>query len=227
MTQENLKKEKGVSGFLHIHEDGYGFLRPTVEANSSPDDIYVSLSQIRSLGLKNGNFIRGLARPPRDDEKFFSLSQIDLVDYKPLEKLAMEKVSFSETSAGLVSEILGIDELSRETLPQAIYLSTVHLMKFGVSGTQVESWLIKNGLDKESASIVVKKAEKEGNLPTKTSESDVLRETIIRRMELGDLSLIGMIRKYPTLEKLSDPKVITQLAEPFVKQFMTSLFLRD
>jgi transcription termination factor Rho len=66
------------SGVLEIMSDGYGFLRSSdYNYMSSPDDIYVSQSQIRLFGLKTGDVVEGPVRPPKEGEKFFPLVKVD------------------------------------------------------------------------------------------------------------------------------------------------------
>lgn len=70
-------------GVLEIMPDGYGFLR-SADYNylSSPDDIYVSQSQIKLFGLKTGDNVRGSIRPPKEGEKYFPLVKVDLINGK-------------------------------------------------------------------------------------------------------------------------------------------------
>ena len=66
------------SGVLEIMSDGYGFLRSSdYNYMSSPDDIYVSQSQIRLFGLNTGDVVEGPIRPPKEGEKFFPLVKVD------------------------------------------------------------------------------------------------------------------------------------------------------
>jgi len=68
-------------GVLEIMQDGYGFLRSSdYNYLSSPDDIYVSLSQIKLFGLKTGDTIRGGIRPPKEGEKYFPLIKVDKIN---------------------------------------------------------------------------------------------------------------------------------------------------
>jgi transcription termination factor Rho len=69
------------TGVLEIMPDGYGFLR-SADYNylSSPDDIYVSQSQIKLFGLKTGDTIRGSIRPPKEGEKYFPLIKVDEIN---------------------------------------------------------------------------------------------------------------------------------------------------
>ncbi|MDD2476701.1 MAG: transcription termination factor Rho [Dysgonamonadaceae bacterium] len=69
------------SGVLEIISDGYGFLRSSdYNYMSSPDDIYVSQSQIRLFGLKTGDVVEGPIRPPKEGEKFFPLVKVDMIN---------------------------------------------------------------------------------------------------------------------------------------------------
>ena len=66
-------------GVLEIIEDGFGFLRGE-RFLPGPDDIYVSQSQIRRFGLRTGDRVSGQVRPPKDNEKFFSLLRVEAVN---------------------------------------------------------------------------------------------------------------------------------------------------
>ena len=68
-------------GVLDIMQDGYGFLRSSdYNYLSSPDDIYVSQSQIKLFGLKTGDTVRGIVRPPKEGEKYFPLIRVSLIN---------------------------------------------------------------------------------------------------------------------------------------------------
>ncbi|MFP4041346.1 MAG: transcription termination factor Rho [Bacteroidota bacterium] len=69
------------SGVLEIMPDGYGFLR-SAEYNylNSPDDIYVSQSQIKLFGLKTGDTVEGTIRPPKEGEKYFPLIKVQKIN---------------------------------------------------------------------------------------------------------------------------------------------------
>ncbi len=79
--------EEGVeitgSGTLEVLSDGFGFLR-SPEANylPGPDDIYVSPSQIRRMGLKTGDTIEGPVRGPREGERYFAIVKVDTVNFE-------------------------------------------------------------------------------------------------------------------------------------------------
>jgi transcription termination factor Rho len=68
-------------GVLEMMQDGYGFLRSSDYMYlSSPDDIYVSPSQIKLFGLKTGDTVRGAIRPPKEGEKYFALLRVSLIN---------------------------------------------------------------------------------------------------------------------------------------------------
>ena len=68
-------------GVLEIMPDGYGFLRSSdYNYLNSPDDIYVSQSQIKLFGLKTGDTVRGTIRPPKEGEKYFPLIKVEKIN---------------------------------------------------------------------------------------------------------------------------------------------------
>ena len=69
------------TGVLEIMQDGYGFLRSSdYNYLSSPDDIYVSQSQIKLFGLKTGDVVEGSIRPPKEGEKYFPLVKVEKIN---------------------------------------------------------------------------------------------------------------------------------------------------
>ncbi|EKU89148.1 transcription termination factor Rho [Bacteroides oleiciplenus] len=69
------------TGVLEIMQDGYGFLRSSdYNYLSSPDDIYVSQSQIKLFGLKTGDVVDGVIRPPKEGEKYFPLVKVEKIN---------------------------------------------------------------------------------------------------------------------------------------------------
>lgn len=69
------------SGLLEIMPDGYGFLRSSdYNYLNSPDDVYVSQSQIKLFGLKTGDTVLGTIRPPKDGEKYFPLIKVEQIN---------------------------------------------------------------------------------------------------------------------------------------------------
>jgi transcription termination factor Rho len=70
-------------GVLEMMPDGYGFLRSSdYNYLSSPDDVYVSPSQIKLFGLKTGDTVFGAVRPPKEGEKYFALLKVDSINAK-------------------------------------------------------------------------------------------------------------------------------------------------
>ncbi|MBL4715882.1 MAG: transcription termination factor Rho, partial [Bacteroidia bacterium] len=70
-------------GVLELMPDGYGFLRSSdYHYLPSPDDIYISQSQIKLFGLKTGDTVKGFIRPPKEGEKFFPLVRIESINGK-------------------------------------------------------------------------------------------------------------------------------------------------
>ncbi len=82
---EGLIENEGV---LEMMQDGYGFLRSSdYNYLASPDDIYVSPSQIKLFGLKTGDTVRGQIRPPKEGEKYFALIKVSLVNGRTTEEI--------------------------------------------------------------------------------------------------------------------------------------------
>lgn len=75
-------------GVLEMMPDGYGFLRSSdYNYLSSPDDVYVSPSQIKLFGLKTGDTVYGSVRPPKDGEKYFALLKVEQINGKKPEEV--------------------------------------------------------------------------------------------------------------------------------------------
>jgi transcription termination factor Rho len=76
------------TGVLEIIQDGYGFLRSSdYNYLTSPDDIYVSQSQIKLFGLKTGDVVEGPIRPPKEGEKYFPLVKVDKINGRSPEEV--------------------------------------------------------------------------------------------------------------------------------------------
>ncbi len=81
-------------GVLEILPDGFGFLRaPDYNYLPGPDDIYISPSQIRKFGLRTGDIVSGLIRPPKEGERYFALLKVESINYEAPEK-ARDKILF-------------------------------------------------------------------------------------------------------------------------------------
>jgi transcription termination factor Rho len=75
-------------GVLEIVPEGYGFLRSSdYNYLASPDDVYISASQIKAFAIRTGDTVRGLVRPPREGEKYFTLLRAESVNGKTLEAI--------------------------------------------------------------------------------------------------------------------------------------------
>lgn len=76
------------TGVLEMMQDGYGFLRSSdYNYLTSPDDIYVSQSQIKLFGLKTGDVVEGAIRPPKEGEKYFPLVKVDKINGRTPEEV--------------------------------------------------------------------------------------------------------------------------------------------
>jgi len=109
-------------GVLEMMPDGYGFLRSSdYNYLSSPDDIYVSQSQIKLFGLKTGDTVKGNVRPPKEGEKYFPLIRVskinglnpnivrDRVSFEHLTPLfADEKFNLAERGSSLSTRIMDL-----------------------------------------------------------------------------------------------------------------------
>ncbi|MGF7233015.1 Rho termination factor N-terminal domain-containing protein, partial [Arachidicoccus sp.] len=93
IAQKHVKREPAFNiefdgiilseGVLEMMPDGYGFLRSSdYNYLSSPDDVYVSPSQIKLFGLKTGDTVFGAVRPPKDGEKYFALLRVETINGK-------------------------------------------------------------------------------------------------------------------------------------------------
>lgn len=83
-------------GTLEILPDGFGFLRSSTHHYlSCPDDIYVSPSQIRRFGLRNGVTVSGQIRPPKENERYFALLRVEALNFQDPE-IRHDKVNFDE-----------------------------------------------------------------------------------------------------------------------------------
>jgi len=95
-------------GVLEIMPDGYGFLRSSdYNYLTSPDDIYVSQSQIKLFGLKTGDTVRGSIRPPKEGEKYFPLVRVEAINGRiPAE--VRDRVPFDHLTPLFPSEKLNL-----------------------------------------------------------------------------------------------------------------------
>ena len=110
-------------GVLEILPDGFGFLRsPDYNYLPSPDDIYVSPSQIRRFGLRQGNIIAGQIRPPKESEKYFALLRVEAINYEDPNHLT-DKVNFED-----LTPLFPDRRLFLEHTPEEINMRVVNLV---------------------------------------------------------------------------------------------------
>ncbi|HDS84711.1 MAG TPA: transcription termination factor Rho [Phycisphaerales bacterium] len=110
-------------GVLEILPDGFGFLRsPKYNYLASPDDVYVSPSQIRRFGLRSGNIVSGQIRPPKESEKYFALLRVEAVNYQEPDNLA-EKVVFRD-----LTPLHAEERIILETTPDEVGMRIVDLI---------------------------------------------------------------------------------------------------
>lgn len=94
---EAITQKEGLSikdGVLEILPDGYGFLRDK-SCLPGKNDIYVSPSQIKRFGLKDGDIVRGTVRPPKEDEKYYALLKVQQINFRDPEEVR-RRTDFSD-----------------------------------------------------------------------------------------------------------------------------------
>lgn len=97
-------------GVLEVLTDGFGFLRSADGSYlASPDDIYVSPSQIRRFGLRSGDTISGKIRPPKDSERYFALLKVDEINYDSPDS-AKRKILFENLTPLFATERLVMEQ---------------------------------------------------------------------------------------------------------------------
>lgn len=110
-------------GVLEILPDGFGFLRsPNYNYLPSPDDIYVSPSQIRKFDLRTGDTVSGQVRPPKEGERYFALLKVEAVNYESPED-AKEKILFDD-----LTPIYPNQKFQLETSPDEISMRVMDLL---------------------------------------------------------------------------------------------------
>ncbi len=123
-----VKENAGLTfkdGVLEILPDGFGFLRSTnYNYLPSPDDIYVSPSQIRKFDLKTGDTVSGQARPPKEGERYFALLKIEGVNNEPPES-AKKRILFDNLTPLYPFRRI---KLEREKEPQEIAMRVMDLI---------------------------------------------------------------------------------------------------
>jgi transcription termination factor Rho len=122
-SRPNIKDFDGSisnEGVLEIMQDGYGFLRSSdYNYLASPDDIYVSPSQIKLFGLKTGDTIKGSIRPPKEGEKYFALLKVESVNGKTTEEIR-DRVAFEYLTPLFPEEKLNLSSTSGSDMSMRI-----------------------------------------------------------------------------------------------------------
>tara|TARA_B100001287_G_scaffold275947_1_gene285139 strand:- start:12392 stop:13966 length:1575 start_codon:yes stop_codon:yes gene_type:complete len=102
-------------GVLELMQDGYGFLRSAdYHYLSSPDDVYVSQSQVKFFGLKTGDTIKGIVRPPKYGERYFPLVQVEKINGRDPEYIR-DRVPFEYLTPLFPSEKFNLTGHSKES----------------------------------------------------------------------------------------------------------------
>ncbi|HQL70949.1 MAG TPA: transcription termination factor Rho, partial [Bacteroidales bacterium] len=109
-----------ITGVLEIVPDGYGFLRSSdYNYLNSPDDVYVSQSQIKLFGLKTGDTVEGTIRPPREGEKYFPLIKINKINGKD-PSVMRDRIPFDHLTPLFPDEKFNITGAGKATLSTRI-----------------------------------------------------------------------------------------------------------
>ena len=110
------------TGVLEILPEGYGFLRsPDYNYLPSPDDIYVSPSQIKRFDLRTGDTVQGQVRPPKDGERYFALLRVEAVNFESPE-VAKEKTLFENLTPFYPVSKLNLETKNRDLTTRIIDL---------------------------------------------------------------------------------------------------------
>ncbi len=110
-------------GVLEILEDGFGFLRsPNYNYLPSPDDIYVSPSQIRRFNLRTGDVVSGLIRPPKEGERYFALLKVELINFEDPDS-SKDKIAFDN-----LTPLYPNRRIMLETTPEEVSMRVMDLL---------------------------------------------------------------------------------------------------
>lgn len=108
------------SGVLEIMQDGYGFLRSSdYNYLNSPDDIYVSQSQIKLFGLKTGDTVLGTIRPPKEGEKYFPLIKVEEINGRS-PQVVRDRVPFDHLTPIFPNEKFKLTGTGKDTLSSRV-----------------------------------------------------------------------------------------------------------
>ena len=111
-------------GVLEVLPDGFGFLRsPNYNYLPSPDDIYVSPSQIRRFCLRTGDTVSGQVRPPKEGEKYFALLKVEAINHQPPEE-GKDRILFDNLTPLYPNERFILETVPEEVTTRIIDLIT-------------------------------------------------------------------------------------------------------
>jgi len=128
-----------VSGILDIMSEGHGFLRP--KYTPSDRDVYISASQIRRFGLRAGDFVEGAARPPKENERYFGLLQVNKINSEEADQFIAtdgrpkKRVKFEDLTAIYPNKHLNL-ESGKQPLSQRV-IDLISPIGFGQRGLVV------------------------------------------------------------------------------------------
>jgi len=112
------------SGVLEMMQDGYGFLRSSdYNYLTSPDDIYVSPSQVKLFGLKTGDTVTGTIRPPKEGEKYFALLKVNSINGRTPQELR-DRIPFDYLTPLFPQEKFNLQHSSGEYISRVVDLFT-------------------------------------------------------------------------------------------------------
>jgi transcription termination factor Rho len=109
-------------GTLEIIQDGIGFLRANKDMSPSPDDVYISQSQIRRFGLRTGDVVIGQVRPPKESEKYYGLLKVEAVNGMDPEE-AKKRPKFEN-----LTPIFPYEQLVLETHPSILATRLIDML---------------------------------------------------------------------------------------------------
>ncbi|NLF29932.1 MAG: transcription termination factor Rho [Planctomycetes bacterium] len=111
-------------GVLEVLPDGFGFLRsPDYDYLPCPDDIYVSPSQIRRFGLRNGIIMAGQIRPPKESERYFALLRVEAINFEDPDRLS-DKINFEDLTPLHPDKRIFLETTSEEINMRVVNLVT-------------------------------------------------------------------------------------------------------
>lgn len=120
VNQDGLMYGEGV---IEVLPEGFGFLRtPDYNYLPSPDDIYISPSQIRRFGIRTGAVVSGQIRPPKENERYFALLRVEAINFDNPEILG-EKIVFDD-----LTPLHPTERLLLETIPDGLEMRIMDLV---------------------------------------------------------------------------------------------------